>query len=79
MSYFFKRARQLAMHVEVMLRNAARLHCSINYSSFIWGEQLCISAFICFSVFGIPDETRSMRSRDKFVIVKIKLKLHRLM
>ena len=89
------------MHVEVMLRNMARLHRYINYCSFIWGGQYkkmyhCISfllfslrshlknacfgfhqgfhtpvekikvrglrprAFICFSVFGTPDETLAL-------------------
>ena len=41
--------KQLIMHVEVMLRNMARLNRCINYCSFIWGGQSQM-AYIFFIV-----------------------------
>ena len=108
--------KQLIMHVEVMLRNMARLHRCINYCSFIWGGQykkmyhyiffycfvwevisktrasgfirgsnnletkalgLRPRAFVCFSEFGIPDETLAhvfdilLENFHSFVLPKI--------
>ena len=37
--------KQLIMHVEVMLRNMARLNRCINYCSFIWGGQSQMAYF----------------------------------
>ena len=51
--------KQLIMHVEVMLRNMARLNRCINYCSFIWGGQSQMAYFFYCFVWEVISKTRA--------------------